>query len=84
MTRQILTSLSGVPRELQAPVAVGAGEGHVSPVAFGTLCLGRLDEAPDWIQRSIEERRGWFVYTRVKPICDPLRDHQRALLSDLA
>jgi hypothetical protein len=51
----------------------------VSPVAFGTLSLGLgdLDAALDWIQKSIDERRGWFVYSRVNPMFDPLRDHPR-------
>lgn len=62
-----------IGRELEAQ----AREGYVSPVAFGTLALGlgRYDEAMDWIRRSIDERRGWFVYARVNPIFDPLREH---------
>ena len=53
--------------------------GYVTPVAFGTLCLGlgQWDAALDWIQRSIDERRGWFVYARVNPMFDPLRGHPR-------
>lgn len=70
-------------RQLQA----AAVNGYVSPVAFGTLCLGlgRLDEALDWIRQSIEERRGWFVYARVNPIFDPVREHPRfrAMLAEL-
>jgi serine/threonine-protein kinase len=56
-----------------------AREGYVSPVAFGTLSLGlgQWDAALNWIQKSIEERRGWFVYSRVNPMFDPLREHQR-------
>ena len=58
-----------------------ARDGYVSPVAFGTLSLGlgQWDAALDWIQRSIDERRGWFVYSRVNPIFDPLREHPRFL-----
>jgi serine/threonine-protein kinase len=50
-------------------------------VAFGALSLGlgQWDAALDWIQRSIDERRGWFVYSRVNPIFDPLREHPRFL-----
>jgi serine/threonine protein kinase/tetratricopeptide (TPR) repeat protein len=56
-----------------------AKKGYVSPVAFGTLSLGlgQWDSALEWIQRSIDERRGWFVYARVNPIFDPIRDHPR-------
>jgi serine/threonine-protein kinase len=56
-----------------------AESNYVSPVAFGTLCLGlgRYDEALDWAQRSIDERRGWFAYAKVNPIFDPVRSHPR-------
>ena len=58
-----------------------AKKGYVSPVAFGTLSLGmgELESALEWIQRSIDERRGWFVYARVNPMFDPLREHPRFL-----
>jgi serine/threonine-protein kinase len=60
---------------------------YVSPVAFGMLCLGlgRLDEALDWAQRSVDERRGWFVYAKVNPIFEPLREHPRfqAMVAEL-
>ena len=58
-----------------------AKQGYVSPVAFGTLALGlsRWDSALDWIQKSIDERRGWFVYARVNPMFDPIREHPRFL-----
>lgn len=62
-----------------AKLEVGARTGYVSPVSFGTLCLGlgRWDQALDWIQRSIDERRGWFVYARVNALFDPIREHPR-------
>ena len=64
-----------------------AKKGYVSPVAFGTLSLGlgQWDSALDRIQKSIDERRGWFVYARVNPIFDPLREHPRflAMLKEL-
>ena len=62
-----------------ADLEAAARVGYVSPVAFGTLSLGLgdLDAALDWIQKSIDERRGWFVYSRVNPMFDPLRDHPR-------
>ena len=61
--------------DLEAAAEVG----YVSPVAFGTLCLGlgQWDSALDWIQKSIDERRGWFVYSRVNPMFDPIREHPR-------
>jgi len=64
-----------------------ARTGYVSPVAFGTLSLGlsQWDSALDWIQKSIDERRGWFVYARVNPMFDPIREHPRflAMLNEL-
>ena len=56
-----------------------ARNGYVSPVSFGTLSLGlgEWDAALNWIQKSIDERRGWFVYSRVNPMFDPLREHPR-------
>jgi eukaryotic-like serine/threonine-protein kinase len=64
-----------------------AKTGYVSPVSFGTLSLGlgHYDAALDWIQRSIDERRGWFVYARVNPMFDPIREHPRfqAMMAEL-
>jgi len=58
-----------------------ARKGYVSPVAFGTLSLGlgHWDSALDWIQKSIDERRGWFVYSRVNPMFDPIHEYPRFL-----
>ena len=63
-----------------------ANVGYVSPVSFGTLSLGlgHWDAALDWIQKSIDERRGWFVYSRVNPMFDPLREHPRFLAMQAA
>ena len=68
-------------RSICAQLEAEADTGYVSPVAFGTLSLGleQWDAALDWIQKSIDERRGWFVYARVNPIFDPLREHPRFL-----
>jgi serine/threonine-protein kinase len=62
-----------------AKLEAAAKVGYVSPVSFGTLSLGlgHWDAALDWIQKSIDERRGWFVYARVNPMFDPLRNHPR-------
>jgi tetratricopeptide (TPR) repeat protein len=64
---------------LCAELTKEAESSYVSPVAFGTLCLGlgRYDEALDWAQKSINERRGWFAYAKVNPIFDPVRSHPR-------
>ena len=62
-----------------AKLEAAAEVGYVSPVSFGTLSLGlgQWDAALDWIQKSIDERRGWFVYARVNPMFDPIREHPR-------
>jgi hypothetical protein len=66
-------------RALCTKLESAASVGYVSPVAFGTLSLGLgdWDSALDWIQLSIDERRGWFVYAQVNAIFDPLREHPR-------
>jgi serine/threonine protein kinase/tetratricopeptide (TPR) repeat protein len=65
--------------DICAKLEAAAKVGYVSPVSFGTLSLGlgQWDAALDWIQRSIDERRGWFVYARVNPMFDPIREHPR-------
>lgn len=52
---------------------------YVTPVAVATvlLGLGRWNEAMDWIEAAMEDRRGWVVYLRVNPIFDPLRSLPR-------
>jgi TolB-like protein/Tfp pilus assembly protein PilF/tRNA A-37 threonylcarbamoyl transferase component Bud32 len=66
-------------RAICADLEAAARVGYVSPVAFGTLSLGLGDweAALDWIQKSIDERRGWFVYSRVNPMFDSVREHPR-------
>ncbi len=66
-------------RAICARLVSEAQQAYVSPVAFGTLCLGlgEWDDALDWVQKSIDERRGWFIYARVNPIFDPVREHPR-------
>lgn len=66
-------------RAICTKLEAAARNGYVSPVSFGTLSLGlgEWDAALDWIQKSIDERRGWFVYSRVNPMFDPLREHPR-------
>jgi serine/threonine-protein kinase len=72
-----LDEANAICEQLEAAAKVG----YVSPVAFGTLCFGlsQWETALDWVQRSIDERRGWFVYARVNPMFDPVREHPRFL-----
>jgi len=62
-------------RELEATAAAQ----YVSPVAFATILigLGETDRALDWMERAIEDRRGWVAYLNVNPIFDPLRGNPR-------
>src|SRR5687768_3820316 len=66
-------------QEICARLEAAAKVGYVSPVSFGTLSLGlgQWEVALDWIQKSIDERRGWFVYSRVNPMFDAVRQHPR-------
>src|SRR4051812_9605801 len=52
---------------------------YVSPVDLAVLhiALGEKENALDWVDRAIEERRGWAAYLRVHPVVDPLRDDPR-------
>ena len=52
-----------------------ARRGYVSPVAFATAHLGldARDHALDWVERALEDRRGWLAYLSVNPLLDPLR-----------
>jgi hypothetical protein len=52
---------------------------YVSPVehAIVQIALGDRERALDWIERAIDERRGWAAYLRVHPIADPLRGEPR-------
>src|SRR5437868_3777324 len=52
---------------------------YVSPVDLVVLhiALGEKQKALDWLERVIEERRGWAAYLRVHPLVDPLRGEPR-------
>ena len=52
---------------------------YVSPVdmVLVNLGLGDYDKALDWVDRAIDERRGWAAYLRVHPLVDPLRANPR-------
>jgi serine/threonine-protein kinase len=52
---------------------------YVSPVELAQvyIALGNTEKALDWIERAVDERRGWAAYLRVHPILDPVRDEPR-------
>ena len=52
---------------------------YISPVDMVLLYIGIGDKetALDWVERAIEERRGWAAYLRVHPIVDSLRAEPR-------
>jgi tetratricopeptide (TPR) repeat protein len=50
-------------------------ERYVTPVAFAMLhaALAEADAAFEWLDRALEDRRGWLCYLKVEPLLDPLR-----------
>jgi serine/threonine-protein kinase len=56
-----------------------ARERYVNPVAFVQLhtALGEAERAFEWLDRAIEDRRGWMAYLKVEPSLDPLRGDPR-------
>ena len=52
---------------------------YVSPTDFAKLmlALGHIDEAFQYAEQSMLERRGWLAYMRVEPLFDGLRQHPR-------
>jgi serine/threonine-protein kinase len=56
-----------------------ARERYVSPVDFVKLHnqLGDLDETFRWMDKAVEDRRGWLVYLNVEPAVDNLRSDPR-------
>jgi len=54
-------------------------EHYVSPVAFAMLHAGlrEADRAFEWMDRAVEDRRGWLAYLKVEPLLDPLRGDPR-------
>jgi TolB-like protein len=54
-------------------------EHYLSPVAFVMLHagLGETDRAFEWLDRALEDRRGWLAYLKVEPLLDPLRSDPR-------
>ena len=52
---------------------------YVSPVELATvnIGLGEFEQAIDWCERAVDERRGWVMYLGVHPVVDPLRQNPR-------
>ena len=52
---------------------------YLTPVAFVMLhaALGDSDRAFEWLDRALEDRRGWLAYLKVEPLLDPLRSDPR-------
>jgi len=52
---------------------------YVSPVELATVYVGLGDKEKtlDWIERAVDDRRGWAAYLRVHPILDPVREEPR-------
>ena len=66
-------------REVAAELEEKRRNEYVSPVelALTYIGLGENDKALDWVDTSIDERRGWAAYLRVHPVLDPLRGEPR-------
>ena len=54
-------------------------ERYVTPVAFAMLHAGlrEADRAFEWLDRAVDDRRGWLAYLKVEPLLDPLRGDPR-------
>ena len=52
---------------------------YVSPVEFAMIyiALGDTQRALDWVEKAVDDRRGWSAYLRVHPVLDPLRGEPR-------
>ena len=46
-------------------------------LAMVHIALGDKEKALDWVERAIDERRGWAAYLRVHPVVDSLRSEPR-------
>jgi serine/threonine-protein kinase len=66
-------------REVAAELEEKREHEYVSPVelALTYIALKDNDKALDWIDRSIDERRGWAAYLRVHPVLDSVRNEPR-------
>jgi serine/threonine protein kinase/lipoprotein NlpI len=66
-------------RQVAAELEEKIRSDYVSPVelAIVYIALGEKENALDWTDRAIDEKRGWAAYLRVHPIVDPLRAEPR-------
>jgi TolB-like protein/Tfp pilus assembly protein PilF len=66
-------------REVAAELEEKRKTEYVSPVELATvhIALGDTEKALDWVERAVDERRGWSAYLRVHPILDPVRNEPR-------
>ncbi len=70
-----LTEAKGILDGLYAE----ARDHYLTPVAFVMLHagLGQADPAFEWLDRAMDDRRGWLAYLKVEPVLDPLRGDPR-------
>jgi tetratricopeptide (TPR) repeat protein len=59
---------------------VSAGSAPCLAVAAVHSAAGQPDQAFVWLERSIEDREPWLVFTNVDPIFDDIRDDPRFVL----
>jgi len=66
-------------REVAAQLEEKVKTEYVSSVelAITYIALGEKERALSWMERTVDERRGWAAYLRVHPIVDPLRGEPR-------
>ena len=72
-------AISSYARQVVAELEEKRKTEYVSPVELAQvhIALGNTEKALDWIERAVDERRGWAAYLRVHPILDPVRDEPR-------
>ncbi|HMI46805.1 MAG TPA: tetratricopeptide repeat protein, partial [Gemmatimonadaceae bacterium] len=66
-------------RQIAAELEEKRKADYVSPVEFAMIyiALGDTQKALDWVERAVDDRRGWSAYLRVHPVLDPLRGEPR-------
>jgi serine/threonine-protein kinase len=66
-------------RSILADLEARAAREYVSPVALATILigLGEHDRALDWMEKAMDDRRGWVAYLNVNPVVDPMRGNPR-------
>jgi len=66
-------------RQIAAELEEKRKADYVSPVEFAMvyIALGDTQKALDWVEKAVDDRRGWSAYLRVHPVLDPLRGEPR-------